>query len=146
MSSSLYDIIASYNGDVLMDKLTHIADLNNVKNITFEGKGDKFTLERKGTEENYVYDINGQNFEEKKFKEIYREIIGITSDKIAYEGVSGTADYKVTVNFKDGKTDVWEYISYNERNYVLTHNGEAKYICLKKNPQTAMENIKKLVQ
>ena len=143
MSSSLFDIIDKYNGDVLMDKLTHIVNLDDIKNITFEGKGDKYILERKGSENNYTYDINGAATPEDTFKTIYREIIGINSDKIAYNGVIGQAEYTVTINYPDGRSYKWEYVSESERNYILFKNGEAKYICLKKNVDTAMSNIKK---
>lgn len=143
MSSTLFDIIDKYNGDVIMNKLTHIVNLDDIKNIVFEGDGNKYTLERKGKEGNYTYDINGKSVSEDSFKAIYREIIGITSDKIAYNGVAGKAEYTVTVNFPDGKSDKWEYIAESERNYVLLKNGEAQYICLKKNVEAAMANIKK---
>ena len=145
MSSALFDIIDKYNGDVLMDKLTHIADLNNVKTLVFEGKGDKYTLERKGNEDNYKYDINGNDIAEDKFKDAYQEIIGITSDKIAYNNVSGSAEYTVTINYLDGKTEIWEYVPYDERNYVLKKDGQESYICLKKKPAAAMQNIKNIL-
>ena len=146
IKSELYDIIDKYNADILMEKLTHIVNLDSVKTISFSDKNEKFVLERKGEKDNYSYEINQKKVSEDDFKEIYQEIIGINSDRIAYEKVSGTADYTVTVLFKDGKTDIWEYISLNNRDYLLTKNGEAQFISIKKNPQTAMANIKKILK
>lgn len=143
MSSTLFDIIDKYNGNVLMDKLTHIANLDDIKHITFEGKGSSFKLERKGNEDNYSYEINGESVDEDTFKSIYREIIGINSDKIAYNGATGQAEYTVTIVYPDGKTEKWEYVSESERSYVLSKNGQAVYICPKKNVDAAVKNIKK---
>lgn len=143
MSSTLFDIIDKYTGNVLMDKLTHIANLDDIKHITFDGKGSSFKLERKGNEDNYSYEINGESVDEDTFKSIYREIIGINSDKIAYNGVAGQAEYTVTIVYPDGKTEKWEYVSESERSYVLSKNGQAVYICPKKNVDAAVKNIKK---
>lgn len=147
MKSDLFNIISQYSPDNLMDRMAHLVLITKINQVVFEGNGDKYILDISGKEGSYSYKINGKETDESKFKEIYREIIGITVDSMANNDINGVeAEYTVTFKCLDNSEVKYSYVPYDERNYILKKNGVGEKILLKKYLIVAMENIKNILK
>ncbi len=146
MEPSLFNLLDTFTPDLLMDKSAHLVLITKINQVVIEGKGEKFTLDILGKEDNYTYKINGKEIDEDKFKEAYREIIGITVDTMLPKpiDISG-GEYTVTFKYTDGKTAKYEYVSYDDRNYILSKDSKGEKILLKKRLPEAMKNIKEIL-
>ncbi len=145
--STLFDILDTYTPDLLMDKSAHLVLITKINQLVIEGKGEKFTFDISGKEDNYTYKINGGEIDEDKFKEAYREIIGITVDSMLPKAIDAkNGDYTITFRYTDGKTQKYEYVSYDDRNYLLAKDGKGEKLLLKKRLPEVIENIKRIIK
>ena len=147
MEPSLYNLLDTFTPDLLMDKSAHLVLITKINQVVIEGKGEKFSFDISGKEDNYKYKINGKDIKEDAFKEAYREIIGITVDTMLPKpiDISG-GEYTVTFKYTDGKTVKYEYVSYDDRNYILSKDGKGEKVLLKKRLPEAMKNIKAIME
>ena len=99
----------------------------NIKNVTISGANYNYNVEFSdksgkinGKEINYT-DLN-QN--------IFPALCGIMADDI-YTGPIGSTEITMTFNYKETKSDVILFASYNDRYYAVSKNGSVKYLILK---------------
>jgi len=147
MEPTLFNLLDTFTPDLLMDKSAHLVLITKINQVVIEGKGEKFSFDVSGKEDSYTYKINGKDIDEDKFKEAYREIIGITVDTMLPKPVDvGDGEYSVTFKYTDGKTVKYEYVSYDDRNYILSKEGKGEKILLKKRLPEAISNIKRIIK
>lgn len=147
MNPGLFNLVSQYSPDNLMDRMAHLVLITKINQVVFEGNGQKYILDISGNEGSYSYKINGKETEESKFKEVYREIIGITVDSMANSDINvGEAEYTVTFKYLDNSEVKYTYVPYDERNYILKKNGVGEKILLKKYLIATMENIKNILK
>lgn len=139
--SELYDTLSQVTAEALADKLCNLVNIDDIKSVTVEGEGKKYTLSVKGKDDKVKYYLDGKTANEDAFKKAYQAIIGITSNGFAEKEVSGDAEYTVTYEYKDGTSQTAKYISYDERNYVLDLGGNREYTVLKKKLAQMMQSI-----
>lgn len=130
--AALYDTLSQITAEALADKLCNLVSIDDIKSVTVEGEGKKYTLSVKGKDDKMKYYLDGKTANEEAFKKAYQAIIGITSNGFAENDVTGDAEYTVTYKYKDGTVQTAKYISCDERNYVLDLGGNQEYTVLKK--------------
>ncbi len=146
MEPTLFDLLDTFTPDLLMEKSAHLVLITKINQVVIEGEDKKFTFDISGKDDEYSYKINGKAIEEDVFKSAYREIIGITVDTMLPKPVEvKNGEYTVTFKYTDGKTVKYEYVSYDDRNYVLSVNGKGEKLLLKKRLPEALKNIEKII-
>lgn len=140
-SSELFDTLSQVTAEALADKLCNLVNIDDIKSVTVEGEGKKYTFSVKGKDDKMKYYLDGKTANEDAFKKAYQAIIGITSNGFAEKDVTGDAEYTVLYKYKGGTEQTAKYISYDERNYVLDLGGNREYTVLKKKLEQMMQSI-----
>ncbi len=138
---TMYDTLSKVDTLSLIEKFCHIINIDDITEVTIEGGGKKYTLSLEGEEDNMKYFCDGKTANEDAFKDAYQAVIGLVSNGFAEKAVSGTPEYTVIFKYKDGSELKNEYISYDERNFVLDKNGVREYIILKKNITAMLDQL-----
>ncbi len=113
----------------LVDKLIHIENIEQVKNVIVEGNNEKFELSVTDG-----YKINNLSVGEKTFKSAYQAVLGIMLDDFTDVAAkpSGKAAYTITYNKLDGSSSTVSFYDWDDRNYIAIINGEGNMLCRKK--------------
>ncbi len=138
----MYDTLAKVDTLSLVEKFCHIIDIDLLKGVTVSGKGKSIVLTMEGEEGNEKFFCNGATANDTAFRRAYQEVIGLCCNGFA-DGrtASGPAEYSIVFSYKDGSELVCDYISYDERNYVLNKNGVREYVILKKNVAAMLQKL-----
>ncbi len=125
----------------LVDKLVHIENINDVSEVQISGLGKEFTLSISGSGEEMTYSINGKPMEESKFKKTYQAILNLTLSDYITEKKSGSPEFTISYKKHDGNVTRMQCISYDDRNYLVTVNGEGNLLVRKKQIDTMIQAI-----
>ena len=113
----------------LVDKLIHIENIEEVKNVIVSGNNKKFELSVTDG-----YKINNISVGEDTFKSAYQTVLSIMLDDFTETTAkpSGKAAYTITYNKLDGSNSTVSFYDWDERNYIVLINGEGNMLCRKK--------------
>lgn len=126
----------------LVQKFAHLINIDEINNVTVEGKGQKYTLEIIKNGDKSDYKVNGKVATEDAFKGAYQEVIGLIANDVISGPVGQTTDYTITFNYKNGTALKAEYKDYNERNYAIVRSDKSQYIILKQKLDGMLEKLK----
>ncbi len=128
----------------LVDQFAGLVNIKNVDLLTVQGGGKTYALgishektaNDDGTEtDNQSFTFDGQPAEDKPFKALYQEIIGMLFDKLRPENDTaqpGAVIATVTFKLNDGKPDrVIQYLEYDS-DYSLIKDGEREMFLIKR--------------
>lgn len=150
---SVYTVLAdtvsfrTINPIILIQTLVYLRNIDTVDEIQVDGSGQHYELAINRSGETPIYSVNGQEADEKPFKEAYQAIIGLTMKGAVVEEVTSTAVASYRFKFNNGKAEeVVRFLPYRDRYYAVEINGEAKDYVLKSDVQdmlSALENFAK---
>lgn len=128
----------------LADKLIYITNINQVNKIDIDGQGKKYTLtlERKQIEGREInndgetkelFKVNDVLTDDKSFRKLYQDIIGITADFEVRNDLSATfnQDQKITIKYylNDDSTKILEYYPYDNNFHVIQMEPNVYWAC-----------------
>lgn len=141
--ADLYDACENVSPYNIMNKFVNLANINDVKSITVEGKGKRHTLEIEGGDDFYV---DGKPALTESFRKTYQSVIGIKGSGLAEKNISSPVEYTVEFVYKTGEKTNIVYASYDDINYYVEVNGERGFITLKKSVDDMMKTVETLAK
>lgn len=127
----------------LADKLIHIENIEEVKNVIVAGNNEKFELSV--TDE---YKINNIIIGEDAFKSAYQTVLSIMLDDFTNTTAkpTGKAAYTITYNKIDGSSSNVSFYDWDDRNYIALINGEGNMLCRKKQVTNMIAGLRATVK
>lgn len=147
--SSVYTVSAdavdfiSVDPFLLIEKFVNLENIDNVNFVevkTAQDTAHTLSIVRDG--ENAVYQLDGTDIEEKKFKTMYQSVIGLTADGFSQNPQKSASLYTVVYHLTDGSSKMYEYCEYDDRNYaVFGSDGSQEYFIRKKKLEDMLNAI-----
>ena len=130
----------------LVDKLIYLENIEGITGVTIKG-AKNFEMQIEGNGDSAEYKINNVSISEDAFKTAYRYVLGITLDDFTEIGAKpqGKAECVVTYHKKEGQDAQVAYYSWDERNYLVTVNGEGNLLCRKKQVANMLDKLAQTV-
>ncbi len=137
----------------LTDRFTHIINIELVDTVTIVENDYEVVanIKREGEGEDIseIYFINGLEFEEKKFKKFYQEILYLLVEGEVKEQIE-LSKPAVTISFKlSGEESIWtriDYLPYNDEFYAVSRDGnEPQFIIGRYQLDNMMNKIRETV-
>lgn len=125
----------------LINKLILLENINDVNGVEISGMGKSYTLKHTGSDENDTYKINDKEISEKTYKNAYQAVLSVSLESVANGSASGSIDACISYDRKDGTASKLEFISYDDRNYIVKKNGEGNYLIKKKQLEAIFEKL-----
>lgn len=125
----------------LIMKFIHLQNIEQVSEVKVSGAGQEYTMSISGDEENPSYQINDRTVAESDFKKAYQAAIGVTFNRPIEGQPSGSAEYTVVYNRKDGTAVTVQYISAGDREYAAVVDGVCEFVVLKKDVTAILEAV-----
>ncbi len=145
-STTIYEIPKSnlafldYHYLEFVDKTIHIENIQDVTKVHLTGLGKDYEMTI--SEANKGYSINGKTIPEQTFKTIYQTMVGITMDDFTQSSPDGEAvNFSIRYQKASGGENKVEFLTYDDRNYRVTINGEGNLLIRKKQ----LENLITLI-
>ena len=127
----------------LIEKYVLIPNIETVSKIVMNSKEGQITMEIIKNGDNYEYKVNDKTADESAFKKAYQEIIVLKVDGIAEQQAKADSELSYTFYFNNGNPETKiEFVSIEDRNYVVVKNGEGNFYIRKKKVEQMFESIK----
>jgi hypothetical protein len=131
MNVNLFDIIGKY---FIND------DANAFSEIELAGSGvsSKFEIDGK----NNKVSLNGNNIDIDTFKDMYRNIAGLTIDGEADESKAGEPVLRMVLTKSDGESTIYQFLEYDSNYYAVSRNGYIEFLTGKRNIDNLIKAVK----
>lgn len=142
VETSLLGFLSDATVSHLVDQFANLVNILMVDRLTVSAGAENYVLsiDRKPvanedgtetTEDTYLFD--GQSADEKLFKSLYQEIIGLLFDKIKQDDLTpGGAVATVRYQLNNGQSDiVIEYVGYDKDYYLIRQQGREPLFLIK---------------
>jgi hypothetical protein len=131
MNVNLFDIIGKY---FIND------DANAFSEIELAGSGvsSKFEIDGK----NNKVSLNGNNIDIDTFKDMYRNIAGLTIDGEADESKAGEPILRMVLTKSDGESTIYQFLEYDSNYYAVSRNGYIEFLTGKRNIDNLIKAVK----
>ena len=138
------DVFAYRDADVmnLISTLVYIQHIDAVDRIKISGGGEEYTFGIVHDGDDMTFSINGASAGEKKFKEIYQELIGLFIRGTVADTPSGEPVFTAVYSFNDGRSDdIVTGIPYGDRYVAIDINGKSEYYVMKEQVEDLLVKI-----
>lgn len=125
VGSKAYDDLEKLMPMDMIMKFIQIFSIDKVSSVRLDAPQGTYTMEPGGEDKDFL--INGSVCDEKEFKKIYQQVIGLQFSEFTDASPSGEPAYTVTFTFDDGTQDTARYYSYDNK-YMLAENNGNKYL------------------
>jgi len=141
--------------DTLVNRAIWIQDIHSIESIEYNMAGEKYEMilseyddvTGSGVEVvRTVGKLNGKDVNEDNTKRIYTRTLNMRQVGELDRSIElGEAEYTITLNLRDGSSRLLEMIPLNERQYACRVDGKAEFYIYKKNIQTLITALDRVM-
>lgn len=141
--------------DTLVNRAIWIQDIHSIESIEYNMDGEKYVMELSEYDDvtgsgveivRTVGKINGKDISEDNTKRIYTRTLNMRQVGELDRSIElGEAEYSIILNLRDGNSRLLEMIPLNERQYACRVDGKAEFYVYKKNIQTLLTAIERVM-
>lgn len=121
----------------------YIYDVDTIT-VTQGDKTNTFDLIGEGTDAPTEVTLDGENVDVSKFKNLYQYIITCPTTEIYFEQTDLDPYMEVSINLKDGDSDLMQFVKLTDRRTVVFLNGRPQFLISKTWTELLSENIDNL--
>lgn len=139
----------------LLNRAIWIQDIHSIKSIVYEMNGDTYTMVLSEYDDvtgsgvdvvRTVGCINGKDITETNTKRLYSRTLNIREVGELDRSIElGEAEYKITLNLREGGSRILEMIPLNDRQYACRVDGKAEFYVYKTNIQTLVTALERVM-
>lgn len=141
--------------DTLVNRAIWIQDIHSIESIEYDMAGEKYVMVLSEYDDvtgsgvevvRTVGNINGKDISEDNTKRIYTRTLNMRQVGELDRSIElGEAEYNITLKLRDGSTRLLEMIPLNERQYACRVDGKAEFYVYKKNIQTLITALERVM-
>ena len=139
----------------LLNRAIWIQDIHTIESIVYEMSGDTYTMALSEYDDvtnsgvdvvRTVGNINGKDITETNTKRLFSRTLNMRQvGELPADTELGEAEYKITLNLREGGSRLLELIPLNERQYACRVDGKAEFYIYKSNIQTLITAIERVM-
>ncbi|MBR2155966.1 MAG: hypothetical protein IJ941_03420 [Clostridia bacterium] len=141
--------------DTLVNRAIWIQDIHSIESIEYNMAGEKYEMVLSEYDDvtgsgvevvRTVGKLNGKDVSEDNTKRIYTRTLNMRQVGELDRSIElGEAEYTITLNLRDGSSRLLEMIPLNERQYACRVDGKAEFYIYKKNIQTLITALDRVM-
>ncbi|MBR2879047.1 MAG: hypothetical protein IKC02_00065, partial [Oscillospiraceae bacterium] len=141
--------------DTLVNRAIWIQDIHSIESIEYNMAGEKYVMALSEYDDvtgsgvevvRTVGKLNGKDVSEDNTKRLYTRTLNLRQVGELDRSIElGEAEYTITLNLRDGSSRLLEMIPLNERQYACRVDGKAEFYVYKKNIQTLLTAIERVM-
>ena len=143
------------NYDTLVNRAIWIQDIHSIESIEYNMAGEKYVMTLSEYDDvtgsgvevvRTVGKLNGKDVNEDNTKRIYTRTLNLRQVGELDRSIElGEAEYTITLKLRDGSSRLLEMIPLNERQYACRVDGKAEFYIYKKNIQTLITALDRVM-